>query len=526
MNTILQLALADFRERVRRFSFLVIVSLAVFLGYQVINGFFQLRLGNYAGRLNAAWIGTLMALTLSFFITLIGFYVTRGNVQQDRETGVGQILAATPLSRLAYVMGKFASNAAVLLIVGGVLALAALAMLLIHGEERTLNLYQLLMPFLVFSVPVVLLTAALAVFFECTPVLRESGGNVIYFFFWLLMLIAIGGDLLGFDTIEQGMAVALQAQGANYQGGISLGAGTPTELQTFLWTGFDWATVAGARLGYVVAAILLAGLAALPFERFDQAQGRFRTRRYSIGHWLTPIGARFQSITRKVGPGPTAPVMPQHAQTLTPVAASSNHLYLFVTLVTAELKLLFKGRALLWYAVAVGLLLASLLSPLETVRRSLLPLIWLWPLLLWAEMGVRETRYRVDQLLLSGPSPIWRQLPASWMAGVVLALLLGSGAFVRFWAEPSFLPGFAAGALFIPSLALFLGIVTSTERTLQVVMLIWWYLGPLNGLAAFDITGATDSALAQGIPWFYIAASSLILGMALLLRRRQLQAAS
>jgi hypothetical protein len=79
------------------------------------SGFFELRLGSYRGLLNAAWIGTLMALTLSFFLSLVGFYVVRGNVEQDRHTGVGQILAATPLTRLTYVFGKFASNVSVLL---------------------------------------------------------------------------------------------------------------------------------------------------------------------------------------------------------------------------------------------------------------------------------------------------------------------------------------------------------------------------------------------------------------------------
>ncbi|MBN1262280.1 MAG: ABC transporter permease subunit, partial [Anaerolineae bacterium] len=518
------LALADFRERVRRFSFLAIVALGVFLGYQVITGFFQLRLGNYRGLLNAAWIGALMSLTLSFFLSLIGFYITRGNVQRDRETGVGQILAATPLSKLAYVLGKFASNVAVLLVVIGVLALAALAMLLIHGEDKTLDLAQLLLPFVVFSVPSAMATAALAVFFECTPILRRSIGNVIYFFLWFFIATPIGGDLLGFGAVEQGMAVALQAQGAAYQGGIVLGAGAGEELQTFLWTGFDWATVAGTRLVYVAAALLLAGLAALPFERFAPEQSHVRTRRGIIKRWLAPLGARLHAIARRAAATPVTPDIPRSAQTLTPVTASGKPARLFVTLVTAELKLLLKGRAFLWYAVAAGLFLTCLLSPLETVRSALLPLVWLWPLLLWSEMGVREAHYRVDQLLFSAPSPLWRQLPATWAAGVLLALLLGGGAFVRFLAEPAWLPGFVAGALFTPSLALLLGIVTGTERPTQILLLIWWYLGPLNGLVALDITGVTAAALAQGVPWHYVAASPLLLGLALLVRRHQLQA--
>ncbi len=526
MNAIIQLAMADFRERVRRFNFLVIVALAVFLGYQVITGFFQLRLGSYRGVLNAAWIGTLMALTLSLFLSLIGFYVTRGNVQQDRQTGVGQILAATPLSKLAYVMGKFASNVAVLLIVVGVLALAALAMLLMHGEDKTLDLAQLWLPFFVFSVPVALLTAAFAVFFECAAVLRASAGNVIYFFLWLFIVTPLGGDLLAFDAIERGMTIALQAQGADYQGGIALGAGPTTELQTFLWTGFDWATVAGPRLVYVAAALLLVGLAALAFERFAPERVRIRTRRSTSKRWSAPLGRRFRAIARRAEATPVAPQIPRGVQTLAPVAASGRPLRLFVTLVVAELKLLLKGRALLWYAGALGLFLACLLAPLETVRRALLPLIWLWPVLLWSEMGVRETVYRVDQLLFSAPAPLWRQIPAAWTAGVLLALLLGSGAFLRFLAAPTLLPGFVAGALFIPSLALLLGLAAGTERPAQVLLLIAWYLGPLNGLAALDITGATDAAIAQGVPWLFIAASLLLLGLALLVRRHQLQGTS
>ncbi len=519
MNAITHLALADFRERVRRFSFLVIVALAVFLGYQVISGFFELRLGSYRGLLNAAWIGTLMALTLSFFLSIIGFYLVRGNIQQDRQTGVGQILAATPMSKLAYVTGKFVSNTAVLLVVVAVLALAALVMLLIHGEDRTLDLAQLLLPFLVFTVPVALLVTATAVFFEATPALRQSGGNVIYFFVWLFTIPFVGGHLLAFDAIEQGMTVALQAQGADYRGGIVLGATGAADMQTFLWTGFDWLPVAASRLIYVFLALLIAALAALPFDRFDAAQKRPLR---SIVKRFGKSFDRLKSVVRSAySVTETKYALRTTPYALTPVTPATNPLHLFLTLVTAELKLLLKGRAFLWYAGAAGLFLASLLSPLETVR-GLLPYIWLWPLLLWSELGMRESRYRVDQLLFSAPAPLWRQLPATWTAAVLLAFILGSGAFVRLLAEPTLLPGFVAGMLFIPSLALLLGVVAGTERPLQIILLITWYLGPLNGLAPLDMTGVTETAVAQGISWFYIAASPLLFGLALLARQRQL----
>jgi hypothetical protein len=206
---------------------------------------------------------------------------------------------------------------------------------------------------------------------------------------------------------------------------------------------------------------------------------------------------------------------------LTPVAASHNKLGLFAQIVLAEGKLLLKGRPLLWYIVAAGLILACLTAELATVQRWLLPLVWLWPLSLWSEMGVRERKYGVDQLLFSAPAPLRRQLPAAWLAGVLLYFLLGCGALLRFLTEPTLLPGFLAGALFIPSLALFLGVVGGGERPLQILLLLFWYLGPLNGLAAFDITGATEAGSALGAPWFYIAASLPLLALTFLARQRQ-----
>ncbi|MBK8986186.1 MAG: hypothetical protein IPM39_08910 [Chloroflexi bacterium] len=347
--------------------------------------------------------------------------------------------------------------------------------------------------------------------------MRQPAGNVIFFFLWLFMVPAIGGDLLAFSVVEEGMTVALRAQGADYQGGIVLGATEAAEMQTFFWTGFDWTAVAATRLPYLAAALLLVGLASVPFERFDPARARARSPLISRF-----VRERLSQIWQPGDRGETAVMSPVTPDQLTPVTAAAAPLRLFTALVTAELKLLLKGRAFFWYAGAVGLILACLLAPLETTQRWLLPLAWLWPLLLWSEMGVRERRYRVDQLLFSAPAPLWRQLPAAWAAGVVMAVVLGSGALLRFLAVPELLIGFVAGALFIPSLALFLGVMGGTERPLQIVLLVFWYLGPLNGLAFFDITGATHAALAQGVPWLYLALTPILFGLSLLIRWRQM----
>ena len=113
-RAIFALARADFLERVRRYSFLLTMLFALFLGYGAATGRITIRLGDYRGVYTSAWIGGLVTLVTTAWVSMIGFYIVKGSVDGDRRTGVGQILAATPLSKPAYTVGKFLSNFGVL----------------------------------------------------------------------------------------------------------------------------------------------------------------------------------------------------------------------------------------------------------------------------------------------------------------------------------------------------------------------------------------------------------------------------
>ena len=86
-----------------------------------------------------------------------------------------------------------------------------------------------------------------------------------------------------------------------------------------------------------------------------------------------------------------------------------------------------KGQRWWWYAVAGGLLIAQLASPTVEARHGVLVFAWLWPVLVWSQMGSREARYATQSLIFSSEGALTRQLPAVWIAGVVLALLTGGG---------------------------------------------------------------------------------------------------
>ena len=86
---------ADFLERVRRYSFLLTLAGALWLAYGVIAEKVTIVVGDgYRGVYNSAWIGILMAINCSTFLSLCGFYVVKNSIERDSMTRVGRILAA------------------------------------------------------------------------------------------------------------------------------------------------------------------------------------------------------------------------------------------------------------------------------------------------------------------------------------------------------------------------------------------------------------------------------------------------
>jgi hypothetical protein len=514
---------ADFLERVRRYSFLVTLAATVWLGWLVGTGKLGIWVGNARGVFNSAWIGVTMAMVINTFLSLAGFYVVKGSVDRDRSTGVGQILATTPISRPLYALGKTASNFAVLAAMVAVLAVAAVVIQLTAAEDPRLRLGTVLLPFALLSLPVMALVAAAAVLFEMVPFLRRGFGNVVWFFAWTgVMAMGIpttlaGGafqDAFGLGPVFQSITAAYRSTFGKEPEGFVLGGIEHSEKAgRFVWEGLDWTpAVLSGRLAWALAALGLAFLAALFFDRFDPSRdGRRRQQ--------TASGVDGEAET---GQAPAAPV--PHVS-LTPVAAGATS-FRFPAILAAELKLALKGQRWWWWAGAAGLILATLLAPLQAVKEIALPLAWIWPILVWSPLGTRESRFDTGGLLFSAPRPLLRQLPATWAAGVVLAVLTGSGAALHFLVKGD-LAGAGAwlvGALFIPTFALALGVWSHTSKLFEILYLVVWYIGPMNHVPALDYLGSTPAGLAQGMPLVYLAATGALAAAAVAGRRRQLSA--
>ncbi|GAA3684505.1 ABC transporter permease [Nonomuraea antimicrobica] len=520
------LTAGDFKDRVRRPVYLVVLLAAVGLGYLAVppadGRWVILALGEYRGTYNSAYVGVATALAGALWLTLGGFYVVRKGIARDEETRVGQILAATPVRTALFLASKFLSSFLALASMLGVLAATALAMQLVRGEDRGIDLVALLKPFLVMALPLLALTAAAAVLFETVPVLRGGVGNVIWFF--VALVVGIGGQSssaplggLGVGRATDSMRAALTEElGKGGDRAFSLGLTQVAEpLTPFRWDGFELGGgFLASRLLIVVIAVALALLPALWFGRFDPS----RARRGDAARVPAEDEADAGSLAGADAPGPAVPVYrpaPTAALTLPKTATESGGT--FGRLLAGEVRILVGGVSPWWWVVAAALTVTGFAVPGDLVTGLVLPAVWIWPVLIWSRLGSQQVEHGMEGLLGAYPA-VRRRLLAEWGSGVVLTAVLGVAPLIRM-ALAADVPGLAAwlaGVLFIPSLAMLLGVVCRTHRVFQAVYLPIWYL-VVNKVAAVDFMGAVrDAGAPTGPTPLFYAAALLMLGAAFL----------
>ena len=519
---------ADFLTRVRRTSFLVTLAFAVFLGYQVFAGNIVMQLDDYRGVYNSAWVGALMGVVTSTFLTLAGFYIVKGSILRDETTRVGQILAATPMSKGFYTVAKVLGNFAVLAAMVTVMGVAALAMQLVRAEDRTLHVWTLLSPLLLYALPAMAFVAALAVLFETLPLLRGGVGNVVWFFLWTgLMVLGVGQsvthggvvmhagyfrDFSGMPTLMGQMRTTLLQVDPHFHNDFSLSVGSMKPHKQFLWTGVQWdgAQVA-ARLLWFVYALAGSLLAAVFFHRFDPARERFARKRNAVPERIAVVEFAAAKNLAQAD-------LWTHRLTPLESAGAKNR---FFALIAAELRLMLQGHRWWWYAIAGALFVACLASPLSASRGGVILVAWIWPLLIWSQMGGREARYATGSLIFSAPHALDRQLPAAWVAGALVTLATGGGLLIRLLiaGDGRGVAGFLVAVCFIPSLALALGILTGGSKFFEALYTVWWYTGAAHHIRGLDFTGTVN---ARCTPVVYLVLTVALLAVCWTRRRTQL----
>lgn len=546
-----RLARADFFERTRRTSFLVAVLFMMLGGWHFLpavdSGYVTIDLDGYRGVYNSAWVGASMALLTSTFLALVGFYLVRGTIDRDRRTGVGEIIATTPLSRFAYLGARAAGNFLYLALLTLVILVAAFVMQQVRGEVRSIDPVALAAPFLFVTLPLMALVGALAVFTETIKPLSGTLGNVGWFFFWIGALLGPGSldsvssgvappplaDPTGFGLFLSQMIDGARAHVADFNGEhFSIGANiTEKQLGTFPWEGIRWsAPQLLGRLAWFGVAVLVVAASVPWFDRFAHGApglsfGR-KGRRAKGGALPDPSAA---PLPGNDGAGTAALAGADavgrasfSAARLTPIGAVRQGPAL-LRLVAAELKLLLFGVNRWWYLGALILLLAGTFAPPEG-RAIVGGIAWIWPLGLWSALGCREALHGTASLLDSAPRPVVSRLLAQWLAGGALGLVAAGGPLLAalLGGRPLEAGAVLVGAGFVSALAVSCGVLSGSRRLFEALYLLLWYVGPMNRVPVLDFSGGAPGAVDAGTPIAFMIVTGGLLFLAVVARRRAL----
>ena len=522
------LARADFYERVRRHGFFVALLFCVYAGYAFLpplkSRYVTLSMDSHRGVYNSAYIGAAVSMLCGAFISLIGFYIVKNAVERDRRTGVGQILATTPISKLQYTLGKTLSNFAVLATMTGIVALACVVMQFLRAEDLHFDAWQMFSPFILLTLPALLMTSAVAVFFETVPLLRGGIGNVAFIFVWGALLGGNFGsmtnghnDPLGTGIVVPELFRACQAtfphfdpQHASLNMGINIRDEGEWSLTTYHWAGMKWTAQHMLwRLEWIVFAFALAGIAAIPFDRFDTAGSSLKVRRKRRRQ-----RERTEEIAAETG-------LSVSDVRLTPLDRTARGARLGA-MILAEWKLIVRGLRW-WYVGPLGLGIAAIAAPIGAVSSIVLPIAWFWPVLQWSKLGTREAVHNTEPVFFSAPHPLSRQLAATWISGVMLSVATGVVVALRFViaGDSHALLAWCVGALFIPALALALGVWTRSGKAFEAIYTALCY-AVIQQAAPLDFMGAVQNS-PRSNPAIFGLLTLLLLLLATWGRQRRLQ---
>jgi hypothetical protein len=394
-------------------------------------------------------------------------------------------------------------------------------MQLIMGEVLVVNLLALFSPFIVIVLPLMFLVSAVAVLFESIPLLSKGVGNVFYVIIWLVgvPILSDSFDLFGSNLIISSMEAAGRVvfPGMHEIGfilGYSWGFPEGRTLSTFTWSGTQWTfEILQTRLLLVGMSVLIALIASLSFNRFDPSSE-------SNG----PNGSSSKVINMEIQAVQVVPINEIKLLSFGKEALRFD----IVSMLVAECRLMlweFPSIGGLGLLGAATFIFAGLVVPADIARGLLLPFAWLIPVLYWSRLGVREIRHGTGQLVFSSARVLMRQFWAMWLTGVIVSLAFGGGVILNMGikGDIAVVAALVVGAIFIPSLSLFLGVWTGSCKVFEFLYTLFWYIGPMNGVIPLDFMGVVPASVESGVWLWYYGATVVLIALAFMGRKKQLQ---
>jgi hypothetical protein len=473
MNSFASIIKADYLQRTRSNIFLATLLVSIYVAYSFVPtasaAYCTVRISNYVGYNNAAWIGHVTAIMTSTFMWFIGFYIINNGIRRDEESGVGQIIAATSISNFLYLLAKALSNFMVLLTITLIIILMALGLVMVRGSEYHFNVLQFIQPYLYATIPSLFFLSAFAVFFEIIFGKRTNLLNISFFVLFSGLMgyvfdssgqIAQWADVLGIKHILSEMEGVANGVIGNLHHGISVGYnfGSKRDIHYFLFEGTRFNLFyLTCRLFWVAMAFVLLWISSIIFRRFD-------TRTF-----ILPVLGRQKQL-----PVNEAPLTKEITFSPLPEAATDFSIF---PLIKGEIMMLLRKGPKWFWLLNLGLFIALFLTPPDKALQVLLPIIWFLQINRWEDISTKEKYYGTSSFVYVSSKPLLRLLTAQIVAGTITALAFSFPVLLRYSLKGEFvyLPGIVLGAVILIGLSTSLGILTGGKRLFEVFFFMLTY---------------------------------------------------
>lgn len=357
MKTIIYFAKYNLIKQVRSYQFLLIIAVSVFLGFLCVPvktaGYELIYLGGVRGVYNSAWLGAMGTLLPTILLWLPGFYLLRSQISEDKRLKMGNIIASAPISKFSYIVGKALANFIILAALVFIFLIALIGMQLVRHEDMQINLLQFIRPFLVQTVPYLIVLASLTILFDVLPGIKGVLGNIVIFVIWIVFLstsVLVQDnryDLLGIGTTLAKMVQGTQAFFPEIHSNAgSMGFNTTNGISpVFEWGGMTWNTeFLVSRLAWIGVAFLCIILSSLLFNRFVETNTVPKKNNIKNDkRWLSETKIDKQT-------------------TLSPITGGRLNLF---KMAKGEMKIMLSDCSIWWRLAALACVTLSLMIPLR-----------------------------------------------------------------------------------------------------------------------------------------------------------------
>lgn len=483
LRQVLAIAATDMRLRLRRPATLWVILILSGMAYMLIPDPREGRALMVVDDVRALYTSQVVALATaglaSLFLTFAGFYLASNGLRRDLLARTGGIIASTPVTSGTYLTGKFLGGVAFLGSITGVYILNVMAMHLLRGEGP-LQPVTYFLTYLVVLGPAIAVIAALALCFECIPLLAGRLGDVLFFFIWALLL-ALGamsqGNGIGkyLDVMGLGFIMS-QVHAASGSEHLAIGM-TSFRGDVAPWVlppiRFSIGTLL-PRLALAFLAVPLLFIARLFFHRFDPARVRSGKTGGSGGlirqasQLLKPLTRMMSAIGSRIMPIAPGALRPILAETIMTLCQSPFMLLAWIGVVVASVTSR-DATAHHTLPLVVAVILAIALADLSTRDRAAgaLSMLYSMPMVKPGYAWIKLGSATLLALLFCLPPAVRIAISAP---GAALSLLIAAG--------------------FMAALATALGLLTRTPKTFMGVFLLFLYLVVNGGqVPSLDFAG-------------------------------------